>query len=99
VVDAPPTGRVTRFLGVNDGVAGLAKVGPIKKQSESVMEMMRSDSTRVHLVTLLEEMPVQETLDGIAELRSEHLPVGHVVVNLRRPSLVADETAAVLRSG
>ncbi|MBK5218123.1 MAG: AAA family ATPase, partial [Propionibacteriales bacterium] len=28
VLDAPPTGRITRFLNVNTEVAGLAKVGP-----------------------------------------------------------------------
>ena len=28
VLDAPPTGRITQFLGVNSELAGLAKVGP-----------------------------------------------------------------------
>ena len=31
VLDAPPTGRITPFLNVSDELAGLAKVGPIKK--------------------------------------------------------------------
>ena len=30
VLDAPPTGRITQFLGVTNELAGLAKVGPIK---------------------------------------------------------------------
>ena len=34
---------------------------------------------------VLEEMPVQETVDGIADLRAHGLPVGGVVVNLVRP--------------
>ncbi|WP_293780659.1 ArsA-related P-loop ATPase [uncultured Aeromicrobium sp.] len=99
VVDAPPTGRITRFLGVNDDVAGLAKVGPIKNQSLSIMAMMRGPQTKVHLVTLLEEMPVQETLDGIAELRAEGLPVGHVLVNMVRPALVSGTTRKALEDG
>lgn len=99
VVDAPPTGRITRFLGVNDDVAGLARVGPIKTQSESIMSMMRGPQTAVHLVTVLEEMPVQETLDGIAELTRAELPIGHVVVNLVRPQLLSDDTAEALRAG
>ncbi|HPU13394.1 MAG TPA: ArsA-related P-loop ATPase [Aeromicrobium sp.] len=98
VLDAPPTGRITRFLGVNDDVAGLAKMGPIKTQSESIMTMMRGPQTAVHLVTVLEEMPVQETLDGIAELTSEQIPVGHVVVNLVRPNLLSESTVAALQS-
>ncbi|MFC7218098.1 ArsA-related P-loop ATPase [Streptomyces polyrhachis] len=92
VMDAPPTGRVTRFLGVNDEVAGLARVGPVHKQAQSVMRVLKSPETAVHLVTLLEEMPVQETVDGVAELRAAGLPVGSVVVNTVRPALL-DETA------
>ncbi|MFI5429238.1 ArsA-related P-loop ATPase [Aeromicrobium sp. UC242_57] len=99
IMDAPPTGRITRFLNVNSEVAGLAKVGPIRRQADSIMEMMRAKTTRVHLVTVLEEMPVQETIDGIAELTSERLPVGHVILNLVRPSLVSPATAEALSSG
>lgn len=88
VLDAPPTGRITRFLNVTSEVGSLAKVGPIKNQSDSVMGLIRSKQTAVHLVTLLEEMPVQETLDGIHELTEAKLPVGAVMVNmLREPRL------------
>lgn len=99
VVDAPPTGRITRFLGVNDDVAGLAKVGPVKSQSESIMEMMRGDQTRVHLVTVLEEMPVQETIDGIDALREAGLPFGNVIVNMVRSPLLSEDTIEALESG
>ncbi|MCW2817655.1 MAG: arsA 3 [Marmoricola sp.] len=85
VLDAPPTGRVAQFLNVNDELAGLAKVGPIKAQADVVMQLLRSPRAAVHLVTVLEEMPVQETADGIEELRRIGLPVGGVVVNMVRP--------------
>lgn len=85
VLDAPPTGRITQFLNVNGELAGLAKVGPIKSQADTVMTLFRSARTAVHLVTVLEEMPVQETADGIAELRAAELPVGAVIVNQVRP--------------
>ena len=49
------------------------------------MRVLKSPETAVHLVTLLEEMPVQETADGIAELRAAGLPVGAVIVNMVRP--------------
>ncbi|ONK13024.1 Arsenical pump-driving ATPase [Streptomyces sp. MP131-18] len=86
VMDAPPTGRIARFLGVNNEVAGLARVGPVHHQAQAVMRVLRSAETAVHLVTLLEEMPVQETADGVAELRAAGLPVGAVVVNMVRPA-------------
>ncbi|MFT2016191.1 ArsA-related P-loop ATPase [Streptomyces sp. 796.1] len=93
VMDAPPTGRITRFLNVNDEVAGLARVGPIHNQAQAVMRVLKSPETAVHLVTLLEEMPVQETVDGIAELRDEDLAVGAVVINMVRPAIL--DAAAV----
>src|SRR4051812_46984494 len=37
VLDAPPTGRIARFLNISSEVSGLAKVGPIKTQSDNVM--------------------------------------------------------------
>jgi anion-transporting ArsA/GET3 family ATPase len=96
VLDAPPTGRITKFLNVNDEVAGLARVGPIYNQAQAVMRVIKSAQTSIHLVTLLEEMPVQETMDGVAELRAAGLPVGAVIVNMLRPVLLSDaELAAV----
>jgi anion-transporting ArsA/GET3 family ATPase len=82
VVDAPPTGRITRFLGVTAEMAQLARSGPIKTQSDGVMAVLRSPQTAVHLVTLLEDMPVQETADAIQELTKADLPVGSVIVNM-----------------
>lgn len=99
VMDAPPTGRITRFLGVNDEVAGLAKVGPVHNQAQAVMRVLKSAETAVHLVTLLEEMPVQETVDGVAELRAAGLPVGSVLVNMVRPELLDEAAAAAAVRG
>jgi anion-transporting ArsA/GET3 family ATPase len=97
VLDAPPTGRITQFLNVNDELAGLAKVGPIKSQSDTVMTLFRSPRTAVHLVTVLEEMPVQETADGISDLAAAGLPVGGVIVNqVRSRDIAAADLEAAL---
>ncbi len=98
VMDAPPTGRITRFLNVNDEVAGLAKIGPIHNQAQAVMRVLKSRETAVHLVTLLEEMPVQETVDGIAELRAAGLPVGRIIVNMVRPAILDDAELAFMKA-
>jgi anion-transporting ArsA/GET3 family ATPase len=101
VLDAPPTGRIGRFLNVTAETARLAKMGPIKTQSEGVASLLRSPMTSVHVVTLLEEMPVQETLDAIAELTALHIPVGRIIVNSARPALHAGQrvTKAELKRG
>lgn len=99
VLDAPPTGRITRFLNVNDEVAGLARFGPIHNQAQAVMRVMKSSETAVHLVTLLEEMPVQETVDSVAELRTAGLPTGAVIVNMVRPVVMDGPALAAARDG
>jgi anion-transporting ArsA/GET3 family ATPase len=99
VLDAPPTGRIARFLNVNAEVAGLARMGPVRQQADSVMNLIRSRKTAVHLVTVLEEMPVQETVDGVDELTKVDLPVGGVVVNMVRDPLLDAESIVGAASG
>ncbi|MFI7543036.1 ArsA family ATPase [Actinoplanes sp. NPDC049599] len=89
VLDAPPTGRIGRFLNVTAETAKLAKMGPIKTQSDGVASLLRSPMTSVHVVTLLEEMPVQESLDAIGELTTLGIPVGRIIINGARPPLLA----------
>jgi anion-transporting ArsA/GET3 family ATPase len=101
VLDAPPTGRIGRFLNVTAETARLAKVGPIKTQSEGVAAILRSPMTTVHVVTLLEEMPVQESADAMKELTDLGIPLGRVIVNsAREPMLVgAKITGAEVKRG
>ena len=85
VVDAPPTGRVVKFLDVTKALTDVARTGPIRGQAEGVVRLLHSGDTAVHLVTLLEEMPVRETLDAVAELDEADLRPGAVLVNRVRP--------------
>lgn len=99
VLDAPPTGRLARFLNVHEAVSGLAKVGPIAKQADSIMAMLRSDVTTVHLVTLLEDMPVTETVEAVAELAPTGISVGSVIANRVTPSPLSTERLEQARDG
>lgn len=62
------------------------------------MRVLKSKETAVHLVTLLEEMPVQETADGIAELRAARLPVGRIIVNMVRPEVLDGDDLELVRT-
>ena len=99
VLDAPPTGRIVRFLGATDEVAQIAKVGPIRTQSEQVMALLRGEETAIHLVTLLEEMPVQETIDGVTQLGDAGLPVGAILVNKVRDEHLSERDLARAATG
>jgi anion-transporting ArsA/GET3 family ATPase len=109
VVDAPPTGRIAGFLDVTKAMADVAKGGPIASQAEGVSNLLRSELTVVHLVTLLEALPVQETADATAELTEAGFRVGTVVVNrategylpaaVRKRVANGDIDVAALRTG
>ncbi len=99
VVDSPPTGRIARFLDVTKAVSDLAKGGPVHSQAEGVVKLLHSDQTAIHLVTLLEALPVQETLEAIEELAELALPIGSVIVNRNIPAYLEPRDLAKAAEG
>ncbi|GJF10577.1 ATPase [Mycolicibacterium cyprinidarum] len=91
VVDSPPTGRIARFLDVTKAISDLAKGGPVHSQADGVVKLLHSDKTAIHLVTLLEALPIQETIEAISDLREMELPIGSVIVNRNIPAHLAPE--------
>ncbi|MEP6599190.1 MAG: ArsA-related P-loop ATPase [Actinomycetota bacterium] len=89
VLDAPPTGRIRQFLDATTEVAKLTKVGPISRHSAGVISLLHGPLTAVHIVTVLEEMPVQETIEAATDLAAAGFGLGAVIVNRVRPTLVA----------
>lgn len=97
VVDAPPTGRIARFLDVTKAISDLARGGPVHSQAEGVVRLLHSDLTAIHLVTLLEALPIQETIEAINELRQLELPIGSVFVNRNIPAYLSPGDLAKAR--
>ena len=69
-------------------LSDLAKGGPVHSQSEGVVRLLHSDQTAIHLVTLLEALPIQETIEAIQELEELELPIGSVIVNRNIPAFL-----------
>ena len=99
VVDSPPTGRIGRFLDVTKAVADLATGGPVHTQAEGVVKLLHSDQTAIHLVTLLEALPVQETIEAIRELEALDLPIGSVIINRNIPPFLPPADLAKAAEG
>ena len=99
VVDSPPTGRIARFLDVTKAVADLATGGPVHNQAESVVALLHSEQTVIHLVTLLEALPIQETIEAIEELEELDLPIGSVIVNRNIPAYLPAEALTKAAEG
>lgn len=99
VLDAPPTGRIGSFLNVHEAISGLAKMGPIRDQADSILQLMRSAQTVVHLVTLLEDMPVTETVEAVAGLAPTQIRVGSVICNRIRATPMEDDDLVAAAAG
>ncbi len=95
IVDAAATGHIVSQLGAADAIQELVDVGPLRDQTRWLSEMIADPHvTAVNVVTTPEEMPVSETIELVARLRTEvDVPLGAVIVNRVLPELFthADE--------
>ena len=100
VLDAPPTGRIGRFLNVNEEVADLAKVGPIRNQADSIMSAaaVAADRRPPGHPARGDAGPGDPGRRGRAAPGPD-LPVGAVVVNMVRDADTAgrEQLAAAAR--
>lgn len=82
VVDAPPTGRLPRFLDAPRAIGDLVRAGPIRKQAQIVLDMLTDPGrAQVILTTTPEDMPVTETVEAVEAFRKLGIAVGPIVVN------------------
>ena len=93
VVDAPAAGHMLTFLSAPMGLSDALRVGPVRRQSDWLLTMLRDPTrTRVHLVTLAEEMPVSETLETADALRTRvGITTGAVFANAVYSELLTAE--------
>ena len=88
LVDAPATGHTMTFLSSAGGLLDAARGGPIRTQAADVVELL-SDPARcqVALVTLPEEMPVNEAVEAAYQLEDKvGIALGPVIVNACYPA-------------
>lgn len=97
VVDAPPTGRIVPFLAAPTSVTEIVRVGPIRRQAAQIEELL-TDPARACtvVVTLLEELPVTEALEGRAALTAAGVAVAPIVANRVEPARLDATTLARL---
>lgn len=93
LLDAPATGHgLTLFRSPMLVMRG-SRAGPIFQKAKLISDLLQDDQrTRMHIVTLAEEMPISETLDMVAAIRADiHIPLGDIIVNaVVSPALSAD---------
>jgi anion-transporting ArsA/GET3 family ATPase len=109
LVDAPATGHAMTFLSSAQGLLDAARSGPVRTQAADVVELLTDPSRlQVALVTLPEEMPINEVVEAAYALEDRiGVSLGPVVVTgclpeepglARRPQDAADEVGMELTS-
>ncbi len=101
LLDAPATGHAMTFLSSARGLVDAARGGPIRSQATDVAELLTDPARcQVVLVTLAEEMPVNEAIEAAYALEDRiGIALGPVIVNAcdpgTAPALSAHDAAVM----
>jgi anion-transporting ArsA/GET3 family ATPase len=96
LVDAPATGHTMTFLSSATGLLDAARSGPIRSQAADVVALLSNPARcQVALVTLPEEMPVNEAVEAAYQLEDRvGIALAPVIVNGYYPDLAGLSTPA-----
>ncbi|MBN2802529.1 MAG: ArsA family ATPase [Deltaproteobacteria bacterium] len=82
VFDSPATGHGLDLLRLPAAILNSVKSGRMRTEALERQKLLEDEKrTAIIPVTLLEQMPVNETIELITSLKSYGLPVGFVIVN------------------
>ena len=92
VFDAPATGHALALFNMPRTAMNMTRMGPLHAKAERMWRLLADPArTAINIVTLPEEMPVNEAIDLHAAAEQMGLPRGKVVVNGVYPDFFADE--------
>ncbi len=99
VVDMPATGHALSMLGVPRGILGLGRVGPLGRRCAELDALLGDrEKTGYCIVTLPEELPVNESVELAEDLRTRlQLETTHVLINRVLPEALAGGERALMR--
>jgi anion-transporting ArsA/GET3 family ATPase len=95
ILDAPATGHALDMLRVPLVLSDVAPPGLLRREADNALALLRNQArSGAVLVTLPEDMPVTETFELAAALRTElAIPVSRLVVNSVLPRMFDDGEA------
>jgi len=100
IIDAPATGHGLALLNVPRVVTHAVRVGPLKTKAEAIMKLIQdSKKTLLLIVTLAEEMPVNEALEMIQSAKTTvGVKTGPVFMNALYPPRLSETEGKEVRS-
>ena len=95
IIDAPATGHGLTFFQLPKIIRDAVPAGNLHQEADDMWSLLTDPvRTAVHLVSLPEELPVQETLEFHDKLKALGLPLGALFVNMVPPPLLTDAQRA-----
>ena len=97
VIDAPATGHGVAFLRVPFAAADVMNVGWVRKQANRIIDLITDPArTMLNIVTLPEEMPVNETIEMCQSVQDLlRIQIGYIIVNSVFPQVLKKRDAAL----
>lgn len=95
VVDAPATGHGLFLLRLPQIIIEVVRTGPMYRECKAILDLLQDPKrTALNLITLTEEMPVNETIELKAALDAElDMPLGYLIANGIYPRLFTGNKA------
>jgi anion-transporting ArsA/GET3 family ATPase len=82
VVDAFASGHFLAMLDAPVGFSKAVQIGPMAEQTKSIISVLRNpELTKFHLVTLPEELPIQETLETAEKMQAKGWGAPEIWIN------------------
>jgi len=96
IFDGPATGHAVTLLSIPQAILDAVPEGPLTRDARSARDLLRDpERAAMVLVTLAEEMPVNETIELAGKLRERAgIPLGPLVVNQLYPPRFATGPSA-----
>jgi anion-transporting ArsA/GET3 family ATPase len=86
LLDGPATGHVLTLLAIPDAILSAVPEGPLSKPARATHDLLRdAQRTAFVVVTLAEDMPVNEAIELARRAQAMGLPLGPLVVNALYP--------------
>jgi anion-transporting ArsA/GET3 family ATPase len=97
VVDAPATGHGVAFLRVPFAAMDVLRAGWVRKQADRIIQLLTDPAkTILNIVTLPEEMPVNETIEMCQSVEDLlRIQIGYIIINSVYPQVLKNRDTAL----
>lgn len=98
VIDAPATGHGLFLLRLPQVIINVVRSGPMYDECKAMLDLLQDPKrTALNLITLTEEMPVNETLELKKALDTElDVPLGYLIANCIYPRVFGPNNAKLI---